>query len=100
MTTAKAKRHSPRRQLSDLRNIGKAALSDFNVLGIETVEQLAECKAGALYTELQARTGTRHDPCVWDVFAAAIHEARTGEAKNWWDFTPARKCLQAEKKFP
>jgi hypothetical protein len=31
------------------------------------------------------------DPCVLDTFAAAIHQARTGEALPWWLFSRARK---------
>jgi hypothetical protein len=82
--------------LSHLRNVGPAALSDFALLGIETVAQLAECAPDTLYHELQIRTGQRQDPCVWDVFAATIHQARTGEALNWWAFTAARKAHFAE----
>ena len=37
------------------------------------------------------RHGQRQDPCVWDTFAAAIHQARTGEALPWWHFTVERK---------
>jgi hypothetical protein len=86
-----------RRRLKDLRNVGKAALADFAILGIETVQQLASCEPEELYQTLQTRTGTRHDPCVWDVFAATIHEARTGEARDWWKFTPDRKRRQAAR---
>jgi Pathogenicity locus len=78
--------------LRDLRNIGPAALADFAVLEITTVAQLSLCDPDILYAELQKRTNKRHDPCVWDVLAAAIHQARTGEAKNWWAFTPLRKA--------
>jgi hypothetical protein len=85
------------RRLRDLRNVGKAMLADFALLGIETVEQLARCEPESLYRELQQRTGTRHDPCVWDVFAAAIHQARTGEPRDWWEFTPERKRRQVAK---
>jgi hypothetical protein len=28
---------------------------------------------------------------VWDTFAAAVHQARTGEALPWWHFTAERK---------
>nr|WP_243444214.1 helix-hairpin-helix domain-containing protein [Acetobacter persici] len=35
-----------------------------------------------------------------DVFAAAIHQARTGEARNWWSFTPQRKARQQDGSFP
>ncbi|MCP1269724.1 helix-hairpin-helix domain-containing protein [Acetobacter cerevisiae] len=88
------------RCLADLRNIGKAALADFAVLGIQTVEQLAEWEPDALYLALCQKTLQRHDPCVHDVFAAAIHQARTGEALNWWSFTPDRKIRQQNGIFP
>jgi hypothetical protein len=48
---------------------------------------------------LQRLTGKRQDPCVWDTFAAAIHQARTGEALPWWHFTRERKRRQAEGTF-
>lgn len=83
-----------------LRNIGKAAPADFRILGITTVEQLATQDADTLYMALCRETGTRHDPCVHDVFAAAIHQARTGEALNWWQFTPARRDRQQRGDFP
>lgn len=90
----------PSLTLKDLRNIGPAALGDFVVLGIETVAQLAACEPGNLYVDLQRLTGKRQDPCVYDVFAAAVHQARTGEAKNWWAFTTDRKTLQKAGVFP
>jgi hypothetical protein len=86
--------------LSDLRNVGPAAMMDFAVLGIETVPQLASCAPANLYLDLQRLTGKRQDPCVYDVFAAVIHQAKTGEAKNWWAFTAERKCLQKAGTFP
>lgn len=86
--------------LSVLRNVGKAALGDFSALGIATVGELAPCNADTLYVELCQRTGFRHDPCVHDVFAAAIHQAKTGEALDWWAFTAARKIRQGNGSFP
>jgi hypothetical protein len=86
-------------KLSDLRNVGKAALADFAVLGIDSVEQLSACNPDILYCDLQMRTGHRHDPCVWDVFAATVHQAKTGEAQNWWAFTPIRKARIAAGDF-
>jgi Pathogenicity locus len=86
--------------LSQLRNIGPAGLSDFAVLGIESVAQLSTCEPGRLFLDLQRLTGKRQDPCVYDVFAAAVHQAKTGEAKNWWAFTGARKALQNAGAFP
>jgi hypothetical protein len=91
---------APPIHLSNLRNIGPAGLGDFAVLGIESVAQLSTCEAGQLFVDLQRLTGVRQDPCVYDVFAAAIHQAKTGEAKNWWAFTGARKVLQQAGGFP
>jgi len=86
--------------LAALRNIGKAMLADFRMLGIESVVQLAEQDADDLYARLYVLTGKRQDPCVHDTFAAAIHQARTGEARNWWTFSPTRKARQANGDFP
>jgi nucleotidyltransferase/DNA polymerase involved in DNA repair len=87
-------------QLSQLRNIGKAMLMDFDVLGITSVAQLAGQDADELYTRINILTGARHDPCVHDTYAAAIHQAKTGEALNWWAFTPLRKERQQLGSFP
>ena len=92
---ANPKPFAPVISLSQLRNVGPAALADFAALGIETVEQLRGCNPDVLYRDLQTRTGHYHDPCVWDVFASAIHQAQTGEAKNWWEFTKVRKARQS-----
>lgn len=91
----------PRRDdpLARLRNIGPAMRADLALLGIETLEQLAASEPDALYLALARRTGQRQDPCVWDTFAAAIHQARTGEARDWWSFTPLRKQRQAAGQF-
>ena len=86
--------------LSELRNIGKAMLVDFDLLGITSVAQLATQDADELYTRICVLTGARHDPCVHDTFAAAIHQAKTGEALNWWAFTPIRKERQKAGTFP
>ena len=88
------------KDLSDLRNIGKAMLGDFQLLNISSVPQLAKQDADELYTKLCILTGVRHDPCVHDTFAAAIHQAKTGEALNWWSFTPLRKARQQNGTFP
>lgn len=82
------------KKLSDLRNVGKATLGDLHLLQIHTVEELARQDPTHLFHELERRTQSRQDPCVWDVFAAIIHEASTGEPTNWWKWTDRRKALQ------
>jgi hypothetical protein len=87
------------KQLSDLKNVGKATLADLRILNIYTVEELADQDPTVLFHELERRTQTKQDPCVWDVFAAIVHEASTGEATNWWSWTEKRKNLQKKGKF-
>lgn len=96
-------RNRPRRtagdELTALANIGPAIREDLRLLGIDTVVALADQEADALYQRLNQLTGRRHDPCVWDVFAAAIHQARTGEGLPWWHWTPERKRRQTTGGF-
>ncbi len=82
------------KQLSDLKNVGKATLKDLHLLDIHTVEELSSKDPTALFHELEKRTQTRQDMCVWDVFAAIIHEASGGEPSVWWKWTNKRKSLQ------
>lgn len=85
--------------LKDLRNVGKATLRDLNILGIHSVEALVHKDPTQLFEQLEKLTGVRHDPCMWDVFAAIIHEAKTGEATSWWEWTAQRKILQKTGKL-
>lgn len=82
------------KNLSDLRNVGKATLKDLELLNIHTIKELATQNPTSLFHELERKTQKRQDPCVWDIFAAIIHEASTGEAINWWQWTAKRKSLQ------
>lgn len=77
--------------LASLRNVGPATLKDLEILGITSLEQLAHANPTELYQRLQKITATKHDPCVWDVFAAIIHEAKTGQKTNWFEWTSLRK---------
>lgn len=85
---------SRKKNLEDLKNVGKATLRDLKILGIHSVEDLATQDPTQLYEQLEIRTGHQHDPCMWDVFAAITHEAKTGEPTTWWSWTPQRKELQ------
>ena len=78
-------------ELLSLMNVGPAACQDFLLLGITSLAQLAKANPDELYQRLQKITGTKQDPCVWDVFAATIHEAQTGEKKPWWHWSEVRK---------
>lgn len=79
------------KKLSDLKNVGKATLKDLRLLNIHTVEDLACQDPTTLFHELERLTQQKQDPCVWDVFAAIIHEASGGTPTAWWEWTSKRK---------
>ncbi len=82
---------TPQNELLTLRNVGPAIYKDLEILGGSTIRQLTDADPDELYARLQKITGHPHDPCVWDVFAAIIHEAKTGEKTPWWQWTAVRK---------
>ncbi|HAT1596441.1 TPA: Mitomycin resistance protein mcrB [Legionella pneumophila] len=96
MTKNKFKATHP---LLSLMNVGEATYKDLQLLEINSIQQLANACADELYLRLQQITGQSHDPCVWDVFAAAINEARTGQKQPWWEWTKIRKKRQLEGTF-
>jgi hypothetical protein len=83
------------RQLGDLISIGPAMLRDFEMLGIRSVAQLARQSPQRLYARLNRLSGQRQDPCVLDVFCAAVAQARNprlpGEKCQWWYWSKRRK---------
>lgn len=82
-------------ELRGLRNVGAMTRGDLHILGVNTVEQLAQQDATELYKRLQLLTGLSIDPCQHDVMLAVVHEAKTGEARDWWTFTETRKQQEA-----
>jgi len=84
------------RQLGDLISIGPAMLRDFEMLGIHSVPQLAKQDPKRMYSKLERLTGQRQDPCVLDVFHAAVAQARNprlpAEKCQWWYWSRVRKA--------
>ena len=78
-------------RLEELPNVGRATAADLRLIGIEHPRELTGKDPFALYDALCAATGTRHDPCVIDVFMSAVHFMDKGEALPWWSFTSERK---------
>ena len=72
-------------------NVGPATLKDLELLGIKSISQLKKQMPDDLYERLQKITKTKQDPCVLDVFAAIIHEAKTGKKLPWWHWSKIRK---------
>jgi len=86
-------------ELFTLKNVGQATYEDLCELGIHSIEELANTDPDELYIRLQKITNRKHDPCIWDVFAAIIHEARTGIKQPWWAWTKVRKKRQENRTF-
>jgi hypothetical protein len=86
------------RQLADLISIGPAMLRDFELLGIRSVAQLARQNPQRMYARLNCATGQRQDPCVLDVFSAAVAQARNprlpAEQCQWWYWSRKRKAAR------
>ena len=78
-------------RLEDLPNIGTAIARDLRSIGIDHPKKLIGADAFKLYEDLCALTGTRHDPCVIDVFMSVIHFMQGGKPLPWWAFTDKRK---------
>ena len=96
--STKPKRASgPAAELQKIPNIGPAMADDLLRLGITSPNDLVNRDGDELYHDLCRLDGTRHDPCVRDVFAAAIDFARGGPPRPWWHFTPERKARDARQ---
>lgn len=83
------------RQLEDLVSIGAAMLTDFELLGIRSVAQLARQNPERLYARLNRIQAQRQDPCVLDVFSAAVAQAQNPRLPaaqcQWWYWSKKRK---------
>jgi hypothetical protein len=84
------------RQLGDLISIGPAMLRDFELLGVRSMKELARQEPLKMYEKLNRKTGQRHDPCVLDVFCAAVAQARNprlpAEKCQWWYWSRKRRA--------
>ena len=83
------------RHLGDLISIGPAMLRDFELLGIQSVAQLARQNPQRLYARLNRIQAQRQDPCVLDVFSAAVAQAQNPRLPaaqcQWWYWSKKRK---------
>lgn len=88
-------RTNPTRRLEDLAGVGPAALEDFRLLGISSVDELARHEPQELYDKLCALTGSDIDPCCLDVFTCAVAQAQDphlpDEQRQWWYWSRLRK---------
>jgi Pathogenicity locus len=90
---------SRERRLPDLISVGPAMLRDFELLGVQTVEQLSRQNPRKLYEKLERITGQPQDICCLDVFCAAVAQARNARLPaaqcQWWYWSRQRKARDA-----
>jgi hypothetical protein len=94
----KSKQQLYKSELFSLQNVGKAVYEDLQLLGISSISQLAQADPDELYERLGSLTGTTPNPCMWDVLASIVHEARTGVKTPWFQWTAVRKQRQTQIK--
>jgi hypothetical protein len=83
--------------LTDLPNVGEAGAQDLRLLGIHQPSQLVGKCPFEMYEVLCAKTSTRHDPCIIDVFMSVTRFMAGEEPRPWWMFTEERKQLLKQK---
>jgi len=70
-------------------------LRDFELLGSRSVVQLARQNPERLYARLNRIQAQRQDPCVLDVFSAAVAQAQNPRLPaaqcQWWYWSKKRK---------
>ncbi len=90
------------RVLEDLVSVGPATSRQLISLGVRSVKELARSEPETLYEKLCRKTKKSVDPCVLDVYRAAVAQARNPELPDeqrvWWYWSRVRKgALSAEK---
>ena len=83
--------------LEKIPNIGTSLADKLRLIGISSPQDLLGKDPYRMYDDLCDTTGTRHDPCVIDVFIAATRFMAGEPSKPWWKYTPERKRTLAGK---
>ncbi|MDY0170206.1 MAG: helix-hairpin-helix domain-containing protein [Thermoguttaceae bacterium] len=66
-------------------------------MGVHSPKDLAGKDPYTMYDDLCQATGVRHDPCVIDVFIAAVRFMAGEKPTPWWKYTAERKRVMAAR---
>ncbi len=77
--------------INEIPNIGPAIARDLALLNILTPSELIGKDPYKMYDDLCQITGSKHDPCVIDVFLAVIDFMEGADPVSWWKYTAERK---------
>lgn len=88
------KSHPPKQisRLEDLPNIGRQIATALRAIGIATPAQLRKRAPLAVFRQLKAPMGRRHDPCVFYTLLSVRHFFDSAESLPWWHFTTQGKA--------
>jgi len=78
-------------KLEDLPNIGPSVAGDLRLIGIHKPADLYGKDPYRLYEALNKARRVRQDPCVLDVFIAAVRYIEGDPARPWYAYTAERK---------
>jgi hypothetical protein len=83
--------------LEDIPNVGPSLADKLRLIGVLSPQDLLGKDPYTMYEDLCQATGVRQDPCVIDVFIAAVRFMAGEPSKPWWKFTPERKRTLAAR---
>jgi len=86
------------RKMNEIPNIGPAITRDLALINIFSPSDLIGKDPYEMYDELCQTTGTKHDPCVIDVFISAVRFMEGKPSRKWWYYTPGRKKKLSQKR--
>ena len=72
--------------LEDIPNIGPSIAGNLRLIGVRSPHDVLGKDPYTLYDDLCEATGVRHDPCVIDVFIAAVRFMAGEKPKPWWKY--------------
>lgn len=78
--------------LESIPNVGPVIADKLRRLGFDRPSQLAGQDPYLMYRRLCDLTGRRQDPCLLDVFIAAVAYSEGQPARPWWSYTAERKA--------
>ncbi|MFQ5495974.1 MAG: helix-hairpin-helix domain-containing protein [Phycisphaerae bacterium] len=81
------------RELKRMPNVGPAIAGCLIRLGVSRPGELVGRDPVEMYETLCAIDDRRLDPCVLDVFMAAVDFAGGAAARPWWAYTAKRKAM-------
>lgn len=87
-------------RLEQIRNVGPSLAADLRQVSVRFPADLPGKDPYALYDALCEATGEGQDPCVLDVFIAAVRFMEGAPACPWWFYTKERKRVLRAKARP